>query len=156
MLNFKDRPYNLFLLTVVLVLISSSFAFEQTIDIHLHDTYFVISMVHFFWTTTILLLIFWALYSLTQRFLFSKILIWIHVVLTIASSILLVTISFTNYQRLTGMPRRYFDVNNWNSFKWFDNLDKGVLIVILLMALGLITYSINLAVGLFKNSARKT
>ena len=36
MLNFKDRPYNLLLLTVVLVLISSSFAFEQTIDIHLH------------------------------------------------------------------------------------------------------------------------
>jgi len=156
MFNFKDRPYNLLLVTAVLILIASFFAFDQTLDIYLHDTLYVIAMTHIFWTTIILLLIFWTLYSLTKRFLFSKILTWTHIILAIVTSIFLVTISFysnTYYQGLAGMPRRYFDVDSWEAFKWYNNLTKGILIVIPLMTLGLITYVINFAVGLLKTSA---
>ena len=156
MFNFKDRPYNLLLLTAVLILIASFFAFDQTFDIHLHDTMFVIAMTHLFWATIILLLIFWTLYLLTKRFLFSKILTWTHIVLTIAASMILMTISFYSnsfYQELAGMPRRYFDIDGSETFKWYNILTKGTLIVILLMTLGLLIYIINFAVGLLKNSA---
>ncbi len=98
----------------------------------------------------------WMLYFLTKRFLFSKILTWTHIILTIVTSVLLVTISFyfnSYYQGLAGMPRRYFALDSWETFKWYNNLTKGVVIVILLMTLGLITYVVNLVVGLFKNSA---
>src|SRR5687767_13087330 len=112
MFNFKERPYNLLLLTSLGILIASFFAFGRTFDIHLHDTYFIIAIAPLFWVTVFLLLIIWSLYLLTKQFLFSKILTWIHIILTVATSVFLVGISFysnDSYKGLAGMPRRYFD-----------------------------------------------
>ncbi|MEO6330832.1 MAG: hypothetical protein ABIO55_17990 [Ginsengibacter sp.] len=152
MFKYKERPYNLLLLTAVLILIASFFAFDKTLDIHLHDTYFIITMAHSFWIIIILLLIFWTLYLLTKRFLFSKILTWLNVILIVATSVFLVTISFYSnnyYNGLAGMPRRYYDYRSWNNFGFYDNLTKGVLVTILLLVLGLSIFIVNLIMGLF-------
>ena len=72
MRKFRERPYNLLLLSAILILIASFFSFEQTLDIHLHDTYFVITLRQIFRYATIALLVLWVLYKLTNRSKFSK------------------------------------------------------------------------------------
>jgi len=117
--NFKKRPYNLLLLTALCILVASFFALDQTFDIHLHDTYFIIAIAHLFWATGILLIILWILYILTRHFLFSKVWIWIHIILTVATSVFLVGLSFYSndyYKGLAGKPRHYYEYGNWDSF----------------------------------------
>ena len=153
MLNFKERPDNLLLVTAVLILVASFFAFDKTLDIHLSDTYFIIAMPHLFWAIIVLLLIFSILYLLTNRFLFSKVLIWTQIILTVATSIFFVAISFYSnnyYQGLAGMPRRYVDYSSWNRLILYNDLTKGVLLALLLMTFGFLIYIVNLIVGLFK------
>ncbi len=49
MFDLKKRPHNFLLLTVILFLIASLFVSNQALDIHLHDTYFVLSLSHIVW-----------------------------------------------------------------------------------------------------------
>jgi cytochrome c oxidase subunit I len=153
MFQFKKRPYNLLLLTAVIILIASFFTFNHTIDIHFNDTYFIIATKLSFWIIIILLLIFWILYLLAKSILFSKVLTWINVILLVVTSIFFVAICFYSnyfYVGLAGMPRRYYDYNSWNTLTFYNNLTKGVLVTILLDILGLIIFIINLVLGLFK------
>ena len=153
MFNYRERPYNLLLLTAVLILIASFFAFDYTLDIHIHDTYFIIAMTHLIWATIILLLIFWIIYLLTKHLLFSKFLTWVHIILTVLTSIFLVAFLFypnNYYQGLGGMPRRYYDYSSLENLLRHNNLTKGVVISLLVLSLGLLTYIINFIVGLFK------
>jgi heme/copper-type cytochrome/quinol oxidase subunit 1 len=153
MFNFKEQPYNLLLLTAAFILIASIFAYDQTLDIHLHDTYFIVAMTYLFWATSILLLILWALYLLTKQFLFSKLLTWVHIILTVIALVSFVAISFysTNYyDGLAGMPRRYYDYSGWKTFERYNNLTKGVFAVMLLISIGLMAYIINIVVGLLR------
>lgn len=157
MFNFKERPYNLLLLTAIVILIASFFVSHEKVDFHLHDTYFIIALAHLFWGTSGLLLILWTLYIFTQRFLFFKFLMWTHVILTIITLVLLVAISFYSnhyYEGLAGMPRRYYDYGSWDTFLLYNNLTKAVLITFLIIGLGLLAFIINLIFGLFKNLKR--
>ena len=159
MFNFKKRPYNLLLLTSVLIFIASFFVLNETFDIHWHDTYFIIALPHLFWGTIILLLTLWTICLSTYRFLFSKYLTWAHIILTVAASVLLVAVSsYSNnyYHGLAGMPRRYYDYGSWGALLKYNNSAKGVLIASLLLAVGLLAQIANLAVGLFYYFPRKT
>jgi cytochrome c oxidase subunit 1 len=57
------------------------------------------------------------------------------------------------YKGLAGMPRRYYDYNNWEGIVPNNNLTKVVLITFVLTALGFFTFLINLVIGLLKNSS---
>lgn len=150
MFKLKNRPYNLLLWTTALILIASFFAFGQTVDFHLHDTYFVVDMTFIFWATIILLLFFWAMYLLTKRVLFSKVLTWIHIILVILSSTALLALAYySDYQGMAGAPRRYYDFSSWDSLL-HNNLIKGMVILFFLMGLGLLAYILNLFIGLCK------
>src|SRR5690242_8828642 len=111
MFKFKERPYNFLLLTAILLFIASIFNFNVPIDIHLHNTYFIFPLKLLIWLPTIILILFWLLYLLTKRFLFSKALTWTHVILTIICSILLLILPFILTYPFAGMdaPRRYYD-----------------------------------------------
>ena len=151
MFNFKKRPFNLLLLTSVLILIASFYVHHETFDIHLHDTYFIIGLPNLFYWTIIYLLALWMVCLLTYRFLFSKCLNWAHIILAIAASVLLLAVSIYSshyYQGLAGMPRRYYDYGSWSALLKYDNLTKGLLIATLLFALGLLVQIVNLVVGL--------
>lgn len=157
MFNFKMRPYNLLLVTAVVIFIASLFTNGQSFDLHLHDTYFILSTATLFWVLDLILLFIWAVYALTYRFLFSKALAWIHILLGSASSLFLVAVSFYSnnfYENAGGMPRRYFEYSSWNNFEWHNYYSKGSMVVVLLMGLGILVYLINLAVGLSKKINR--
>ena len=151
MFNFKKRPYCLLLLTAVLLLVASFFVHNQTLDMHLHDTYFIISMPLLFWPMILLLLLFWILYLFTERFLSSKVLMWVHIILMVLASVSLVGILFySNYQEEAGSPRQYYDFSNWESMAQFDGLARRIVVIFLAIFLGVIIYIINLFTGLIK------
>ena len=87
------KPYDLFLVTALGLFVSSFFSFSQTLDIHLHDTYYVISANYFFWTFALIFFVGWAIYKLTNRFLLTKYLTWVHIILTLIVLAILMTIT---------------------------------------------------------------
>ena len=151
MFNFKKRPYHLLLLTAILLFIATFFVNNQSLDMRLHDTYFIISFPHLFWQIIILLLIFWMLYLFTKRILFSKVLTWTHIVLLVLTSISLAGILFySNFQGIAGPTRRYYDFSNWETMAQPNGLARGIMVILLAIFLGVIIYIINLFAGLIK------
>lgn len=82
-LKLKTKPYELFGLMALLFFIISLFGSNKSIDLNFHDTYIVISNVSIFRGLAVLLLFIWSVYLLSRRILLSKILIWLHVALTL-------------------------------------------------------------------------
>lgn len=153
MFAYKERPYNLLLPTAVLILIASFLTFAKTSNMHLYDTYFVVSMTHSFWIIVMLLSLFWALYFLTRRLQLSNFLTWLNVILLIATSVSFVVLSLyfnTSYEGLGGMPRRYYDYTAWNNFDLYDTQTKGVVFATLSFTFALIIFIVSVVLGLLK------
>lgn len=85
--NFITVPYNLLLALGSMIAIVSFF-WKGQMDLHLNDTYFVVSGTVFLWATAIILVGLWLMYLPLDKILYSVVLTWIHV-----SSILLFTIA---------------------------------------------------------------
>lgn len=82
------RLYHLLFITAVLLILLSLFIAEtNTLDLHLADTYLVLSGVLILRTLALFLLLLWLLYRFTQNFLFSHILSGLHIVVTLAAAV---------------------------------------------------------------------
>jgi heme/copper-type cytochrome/quinol oxidase subunit 1 len=157
-MQFRQKPYNLFLLAIGLVLIVGLVTYKSTIDIHLHDTYYILPLTILTWIPTIILLLFWLLYSVTKTYLWSKMLIWTHVLLTIIISLVIVASPYlSGYSNagLPGAPRRYYDHGELNRLHVFNNLSDIVVLAALILIAGQVLYIINLIAGLFIHGVRQ-
>jgi len=154
-LKIKKKPYNLLLLIGLLLILTSLFLFDKynTVDIHLHDTYYIIAHTHIFWLLAGIALFSWTLYLLTFKMLYSNTLTWVHIIITGLTLILLSFSSFLNNGVLSSMPRGYYKYNAWNSLNRNDNWTKAIVIAIILLLAGQIVFIINFLVGILK---RKT
>jgi hypothetical protein len=156
-MQFRQKPFNLFLLAIGLVLIVGLVTYKSTIDIHLRDTYYILPLTILTWIPTIILLLFWLLYSATKTCLWSKWLTWIHVVLTIILSLVIVASPYlSGYSDavLAGAPRRYYDQGVLNRLHVFNNLSEIVVLFTLILFAGQLIYFINLFAGLFSRGIR--
>ena len=156
-LNVKELPYNLLLLTALL-LFAGGFLATQTIDIHLHDTYFVFTSRFLIWSGALLFALLWVLYLATKTALFSKTLSWIHILLTIISCLVIITTAYLMhnvYEGLAAMPSRYLDYGVAKKYDYLNNLEIATWILLLILALGQIIYIVNLFVGIYKRVRRK-
>jgi hypothetical protein len=75
MFKLKTRPYNLLFIEAITLLVASFFTLNETLDIHLHDTYYIIPTTYAGWAIVLFLLILWLIYLFTNRWLFSKTLV---------------------------------------------------------------------------------
>ena len=84
-MRFNVKPYDL-LVPVLVILLAMYFFIPtyKTLDIHLWDSYYIITLRSVCLISALFLVLLWILYRLTSPFLFSKQLTWIHVVLTLA------------------------------------------------------------------------
>jgi cytochrome c oxidase subunit 1 len=158
-LVMKQKPYNLLLWTGLVFVLTSFFILRQnnSVDIHLHDTYFVIAHTHIFWLLAILALFVWTLYLLTNKILYSKALTWAHVIITILTLLLFALTLFFGDSFMNPTPRRYYDYTNWNSFDNYTTFTKAIGISIFVLLFGQFIFVINLILGLFKRlTNRKT
>lgn len=101
------RPYHLLLITATLLFIVSFWHKNDSIDFHLHDTYFVFSGVYY--VMSLFFLSCWGIYRLTEKFLLTKYLTWLHVIITISILIYCLTPDF--YKTA---PVSYVELGSYN------------------------------------------
>lgn len=89
----SNQPYSLFVLAALILLAISLFVRERIIDIHAHDTMYVITLAYILWAITILFLLIWTIYKLAAKILLSNYLTWFHVIVTLAFFFFLIIIS---------------------------------------------------------------
>ena len=150
-MKFKAKPYNFLLITGLIFFISSFFfkGENNVIDIHLHDTYFIIAHTHIFWLIGLISIISWILYLITNRLMYSKKLIWIHTIITILTLTLIgLALCFIEYKKDT--PRRYSDFSNFN-FPFYETTEKAFGVILFILLCGQIFYIANFILGLIKS-----
>ena len=138
-------PHNLLALTGSLYFIVSFFFFNQTMDIHLHDTYFIIALTYLLRFLAGSLLLFWLLYKVLYKYLLSGFLSWTHIISTLIATILILT--FNNWSEEIYSTKGFVSLNDLKQFQRYNTI-LSMLTVIL--AAGQFIFLINLLGGLVK------
>ncbi|PVD54174.1 hypothetical protein DC498_01960 [Terrimonas sp.] len=151
-LRIKQQPYNLLLITGLLFALFSLFSDKRnTLDFHLHDTYFVIAFSHFLGLLAVIPFFIWAIYFFCKKIIYSLKLTWLHTLLTI---IMLLIFAFSslidNNYPIDPTPKRYYDYSEWNSFKAFSSYTKIIALIFLVFLAAQVILVINLAAGTIK------
>jgi heme/copper-type cytochrome/quinol oxidase subunit 1 len=102
-----EKPYNLLLVAIVFLVALFFVSTTNSLDINMHDTYFVISTKIVIGLFIILCLFFWFIYFATRRFLLIKTVTWIHVLATLVFIVAFFK-AISHTLGLYGLPRRYY------------------------------------------------
>jgi len=100
---------------------------DSTIDIQLHDTYFVVAHFHLVMGVASVFGMFAGIYHWFPKMfgrMMNPVLGYIHFWLTLPSAYLIFWPMY--YEGLAGMPRRYFDFSMWTSFNQFQGLNAVI------------------------------
>jgi cytochrome c oxidase subunit 1 len=132
--NIRFTPAMLFAIGFVSLFISGGltgiFLGNSALDIHLHDTYFVIAHFHIVMGVASFFGMFAGVYhwypKMFGRYM-NNTLGYIHFWGTIACAYLIFWPM--HYEGLAGMPRRYYDFSQWETFKQFGSLNEFITIV---------------------------
>ena len=132
--NIRFTPAALFAIGFVSLFISGGltgiFLGNSTIDIHLHDTMFVIAHFHIVMGVASMFGMFAGVYhwypKMFGRYL-NNTLGYIHFWVTMIGAYLIFWPM--HYEGLAGVPRRYLDKSIWHSFSQFGDLDKMITVV---------------------------
>lgn len=144
-------PYNLFLLTG-LVLILTCFLTDNggVVDIHLHDTYIVVAHGHILLLFAVGVLFLWSAYKVIRAMFRSKLLTWIHVIMTISAVFLLLYSLFFGTDVFSSTPKRYIDLSGWDHFSNLSgNLQLAVYSTFLLV-IAQAAFVVNLVAGFLR------
>ncbi|GAA4321670.1 hypothetical protein [Flaviaesturariibacter amylovorans] len=117
-LQLRTRPHHLYLLFILVFIAGAATSGEHTVDIHLHDTYYVIAYPHFFGACAILLAVLWLLSAACRRILLSPALSWLHVVLIL----LFVAFVLGHFWTYRSFRKQYFDVGSWRRMEGLQRL----------------------------------
>ncbi len=156
--KIKEKPYHLFLILILINLIFtflSSFIIKgRTIDIQLHDAYFVIDYSHVFSIISVFVSLLWILYRVLAKYLWSKKLTWIHVLSTFFCLLLLFNvIGFFIDPMLLSPKRSYYSYNeSQNYFRM-----NGVIIItfaVIILFFSQFLFLINIIVGIIKKTQK--
>jgi cytochrome c oxidase subunit 1 len=153
--NIRFTPATLFAIGFVSLFISGGltgiFLGNSTIDIHLHDTMFVVAHFHIVMGVASFFGMFAGVYhwfpKMFGRYLNST-LGYIHFWVTMIGAYLIFWPM--HYEGLAGMPRRYLDKSSWVSFTQFGELDKMITIVSIIVFAMQLMFVFNFFYSIFK------
>lgn len=153
--NIRFTPGMLFAIGFVSMFISGGltgiFLGNSALDIHLHDTYFVIAHFHIVMGVASFMGMFAGVYhwfpKMYGRFL-NNTLAYIHFWITLVGAYLIFWPM--HYQGLAGMPRRYYDFSNWESFKQFGGLNEFISLVAMIVFAAQLLFVFNFFYSIFK------
>ena len=124
---------------------------NSALDMHLHDTYFVIAHFHLVMGVASMFGMFAGIYhwfpKMFGRFM-NNTLAYIHFWITLIGAYLIFWPM--HYEGLAGMPRRYYDFSNWESFKMFHGLNQFISIVAIIVFLVQFLFIFNFFYSIFK------
>jgi len=153
--NIRFTPATLFAIGFVSLFISGGltgiFLGNSTIDIHLHDTMFVVAHFHIVMGVASMFGMFAGIYhwfpKMYGRYVNST-LGYLHFWITITGAYLIFWPM--HYQGFAGIPRRYLDKSSWLSFNGFHDLDKMITIVSIVVFAAQLMFVFNFFYSIFK------
>lgn len=153
--NIRFTPGMLFAIGFVSLFISGGltgiFLGNSALDIHLHDTYFVIAHFHIVMGVASFFGMFAGVYhwfpKMYGRYL-NNVMAYIHFWVTIIGAYLIFWPM--HYQGLAGAPRRYFDLSSWESFKHFGGLNEFISLVAMIVFAVQLLFVFNFFYSIFK------
>ncbi|MFZ4056653.1 MAG: cytochrome c oxidase subunit I [Ferruginibacter sp.] len=153
--NIRFTPAMLFAIGFVSLFISGGltgiFLGNSALDIHLHDTYFVVAHFHIVMGVASFFGMFAGVYhwfpKMYGRYM-NNTLAFIHFWVTIIGAYLIFWPM--HYEGLAGMPRRYYDYSMWESFKMFGGLNQFISFVSIVVFAAQILFVINFIYSIFK------
>jgi cytochrome c oxidase subunit 1 len=159
--NINFTPAMLYAIGFVSMFISGGltgiFLGNSTIDIHLHDTYFVVAHFHIVMGVSAFFGMFAGVYhwfpKMFGRYM-NNTLGYIHFWITMVGAYLIFWPM--HYQGLAGVPRRYLDFSLWTSFNQFDNLNKMITIVSIVVFCAQLMFVFNFFYSIFKGRKLRT
>lgn len=125
------------------------------LDIHLYDTYLVFSYAFIFKLIAVLLFSGWGLYLLTDKHLFSKKWVWLHVLISIfsLSALLIMLIAHNN---MPEPPASGFDYSSWNHRLISGPYLKTAGFSLIVLVISQFIPVTNFIIGFSKNRHQKT
>lgn len=153
--NIRFTPATLFAIGFVSLFISGGltgiFLGNSTIDIHLHDTMFVVAHFHIVMGVASMFGMFAGIYhwfpKMFGRYL-NNTLGYLHFWVTMVGAYLIFWPM--HYQGLAGVPRRYLDKSSWVSFTQFGDLDKMITVVSIIVFAVQLMFVFNFFYSIFK------
>jgi len=153
--NIRFTPAMLFAIGFVSMFISGGltgiFLGNSTLDIQLHDTYFVIAHFHIVMGVSGILGMFCGIYhwfpKMYGRYL-NNTMAYIHFWVTFIGAYLIFWPM--HYEGLAGMPRRYLDYSNWLSFNQFGGLNQFISTVAMVVFAVQLLFVFNFFYSIFK------
>lgn len=153
--NIRFTPGMLFAIGFVSLFISGGltgiFLGNSTIDIHLHDTMFVVAHFHIVMGVASMFGMFAGIYhwfpKMFGRYL-NNTLAYFHFWVTLVGAYLIFWPM--HYEGLAGMPRRYLDKSIWVSFNQFGKLDEMITIVSIVVFAVQLMFVFNFFYSIFK------
>jgi cytochrome c oxidase subunit I len=124
---------------------------NSALDIHLHDTYFVVAHFHLVMGVASMFGMFAGVYHWYPKMfgrLMNNTLAYIHFWVTMIGAYLIFWPM--HYEGLAGMPRRYYDFSNWESFKMFSGLNEFISVVALIVFTTQFLFVFNFFYSMFK------
>lgn len=153
--NIRFTPASLFAIGFVSMFISGGltgiFLGNSAIDIHLHDTYFGIAHFHLVMGVAAFFGMFAGVYhwfpKMYGRYM-NNTLGYIHFWFTLVGAYCIFWPM--HYEGFAGMPRRYYDYQNWESFKMFGGLNEFISIVAIITYAAQLLFVINFFYSIWK------
>lgn len=159
--NIRFTPGMLFAIGFVSLFISGGLTGiwlgNSALDIHLHDTYFVIAHFHIVMGVASMFGMFAGIYhwypKMYGKYL-NNTLGYIHFWITMIGAYLIFWPM--HYEGLAGMPRRYYDYSVWESFKQFVELNRFISTVAMIVFAAQFLFLFNFFYSIFKGRKLKT
>ena len=153
--NIRFTPGMLFSIGFISLFISGGltgiFLGNSTLDIHLHDTYFVVAHFHIVMGVASFFGMFAGVYhwfpKMYGRYL-NNTMAYIHFWVTLVGAYLIFWPM--HYAGLAGMPRRYTDWSNWQSFNQFQDMNRFISTVAMIVFAVQILFVFNFFYSIFK------
>jgi len=153
--NIRFTPAMMFAIGFVSLFISGGltgiFLGNSALDIHLHDTYFVVAHFHIVMGVASFFGMFAGVYhwfpKMFGRYL-NNTLGYIHFWGTLVCAYIIFWPM--HYEGLAGMPRRYYDFSIWESFKQFGDLNQVITIASILSFALQLLFVFNFFYSIFK------
>jgi cytochrome c oxidase subunit 1 len=153
--NIRFTPGMLFAIGFVSLFISGGLTGiwlgNSALDIHLHDTYFVIAHFHIVMGVASMFGMFAGIYhwfpKMYGKFM-NNTLAYIHFWVTFAGAYMIFWPM--HYEGLAGMPRRYYDYSIWESFKQFQDLNQFISLVAMIVFAVQFLFLFNFFYSIFK------
>jgi cytochrome c oxidase subunit 1 len=124
---------------------------NSALDIHLHDTYFVIAHFHIVMGVASFFGMFAGVYHWFPKMYgrhLNNTLGYVHFWITLAGAYLIFWPM--HYEGLAGMPRRYYDYGVWESFKQFVSLNRFISTVVIIVFSAQFFFLFNFFYSIFK------